>query len=49
MSAVMVTHDTHRAAVPDRVLFLADGLIFTDLESSSLGEILAALEEVPAQ
>ena len=33
-TTVMVTHDAHAAAIADRVLFLADGLIVKDLESS---------------
>ena len=46
----MVTHDPHAAAVADRILFLADGLIVTDLPSHSTpGEILAALEGMPAR
>src|SRR5213595_3713786 len=48
-TTVMVTHDSHAAAIADRVLFLADGLIVRDLPSSSTGEILAALEEVSAR
>src|SRR5881394_1742006 len=32
-TTVMVTHDPHAAAIADRVLFLADGLIVRDLES----------------
>jgi putative ABC transport system ATP-binding protein len=45
-TTVMVTHDAHAAAIADRVLFLADGLIVTDLGQSSVHEILAAMEEV---
>jgi len=45
-TTVMVTHDAHAAAIADRVLFLADGLIVTDLGQSSAHEILAAMEEV---
>ena len=30
-TTVMVTHDPHAAAIADRVLFLADGLIVRDL------------------
>jgi putative ABC transport system ATP-binding protein len=48
-TTVMVTHDAHAAAIADRVLFLADGLIVQDLPSSSTREILAALEEVSAR
>ncbi|MGH3036810.1 MAG: ABC transporter ATP-binding protein [Gaiellaceae bacterium] len=45
-TTVMVTHDAHAAAIADRVLFLADGLIVKDLGASSAGEILKAMEEV---
>jgi putative ABC transport system ATP-binding protein len=42
----MVTHDAHAAAIADRVLFLADGLIVMDLGRSSAREIVEAMEEV---
>jgi putative ABC transport system ATP-binding protein len=45
-TTVMVTHDAHAAAIADRILFLADGLIVKDLGPSSSHEILEALEEV---
>src|SRR5206468_12663948 len=45
-TAVMVTHDARAAAIADRVLFLADGLIVNDLGPSSAPEILEALEAV---
>jgi putative ABC transport system ATP-binding protein len=45
-TTVMVTHDARAAAIADRILFLADGLIVNDLGPSSSLEILAALEEV---
>jgi len=45
-TTVMVTHDAHAAAIADRVLFLADGLIVKDLGASSAGEILKTMEEV---
>jgi putative ABC transport system ATP-binding protein len=45
-TTVMVTHDPHAAAIADRVLFLADGLIVKDLGPSTSHEILEALEEV---
>jgi putative ABC transport system ATP-binding protein len=45
-TTVMVTHDAHAAAIADRVLFLADGLIVTDLGQSSAHELLEAMEEV---
>ncbi len=45
-TTVMVTHDAHAAAIADRVLFLADGDIVSDLGPSTAHEILATLEEV---
>ena len=47
-TTVMVTHDAHAAAIADRILFLADGLIVKDIGPSSAREILEALEEVTA-
>jgi putative ABC transport system ATP-binding protein len=44
-TTVMVTHDARAAAIADRVLFLADGVIVNDLGPSTAHEILAALEE----
>jgi putative ABC transport system ATP-binding protein len=41
---VMVTHDPRAAAIADRILFLADGLIVKELGRSQPAEILAALE-----
>ncbi len=45
-TTVMVTHDAQAAAIADRVLFLADGLIVKDLGRSSAHEILETIEEV---
>ena len=45
-TTVMVTHDPSAAAVADRVLFLADGLIVSDLDRPSRAEVIAGLEEV---
>jgi putative ABC transport system ATP-binding protein len=45
-TTVMVTHDAHAAAIADRVLFLADGLIVKELGPSSAREVVAAMEEV---
>jgi putative ABC transport system ATP-binding protein len=47
-TTVMVTHDAHAAAIADRILFLADGLIVKDLGPSSAREIIEAMEEVSA-
>ena len=43
---VMVTHDSHAAAIADRVLFLADGLIERELGRSESSAILSTLAEV---
>jgi len=48
-TTVMVTHDAHAAAIADRILFLADGLIVKDLGPSSAHEILEALQEVTSR
>jgi putative ABC transport system ATP-binding protein len=48
-TTVMVTHDAHAAAIADRILFLADGLIVRDLGPSSSHEILETLEAVTAR
>ena len=45
-TTVMVTHDAHAAAIADRILFLADGLIVRDLGPSTSSEILETLQEV---
>src|SRR3954451_23109583 len=45
-TTVMVTHDAHAAAIADRILFLADGVVVNDLGPSSAGQILEALQEV---
>ncbi len=43
---VMVTHEARAAAIGDRTLFLADGLIVKDLGCASEHDILLALEEL---
>jgi putative ABC transport system ATP-binding protein len=45
-TTVMVTHDAQAAAIADRILFLADGLIVKDLGPSSAHQVIEALEEV---
>jgi len=45
-TTLMVTHDAHAAAIADRILFLADGLVVKELRASSPHEVLAAMEEV---
>jgi putative ABC transport system ATP-binding protein len=48
-TTVMVTHDARAAAIADRILFLADGVIVNDLGPSTAHEILEALEDVTLQ
>ncbi len=40
---VMVTHDARAAAIADRILFLADGLIVKELTEASAGDVLAVM------
>ena len=43
---VMVTHDARVAAIADRVLFLADGLIARDLGQVTEHDLIVAMEEL---
>jgi putative ABC transport system ATP-binding protein len=45
-TTVMVTHDARAAAIADRILFLADGLIVKDLGPSTAHAVIEAMEEV---
>jgi putative ABC transport system ATP-binding protein len=45
-TTVMVTHDSRAAAIADRILFLADGLIVKDLGRSTAHDVLLAMEEL---
>ncbi len=45
-TTVMVTHDPRAAALADRILFIADGLIVKDVSESTPVEVLAAMQEV---
>jgi putative ABC transport system ATP-binding protein len=45
-TTVMVTHEPHAAAIADRILFLADGLIVRDLPGASQAEVLSTLNEI---
>jgi putative ABC transport system ATP-binding protein len=47
-TTVMVTHEARAAAIADRILFLADGLIVKELPRSEPHEVLAALESITA-
>jgi putative ABC transport system ATP-binding protein len=42
-TTLMVTHEPRAAAMADRVLFLADGLIVKDLGKSTASEVLVAM------
>jgi len=48
-TTVMVTHDANAAAMADRILFLADGLIVRDQPRSSAQDVLTAMTEVAAR
>jgi putative ABC transport system ATP-binding protein len=45
-TTVMVTHEAQAAAIADRILFLADGLIVEDIGPSTAREIIETLEAV---
>jgi putative ABC transport system ATP-binding protein len=45
-TTVMVTHDPTAAATADRVVFLADGLLVSDLEQPSEDEVLETVKEL---
>jgi putative ABC transport system ATP-binding protein len=47
-TTVMVTHDAGAAAIADRILFLADGLIVDQLTRSEPAAILAAMNRISA-
>jgi putative ABC transport system ATP-binding protein len=48
-TTVMVTHDPRAAAMADRILFLADGVIVRDQTGSTAAEVLTAMNEVAGQ
>jgi putative ABC transport system ATP-binding protein len=45
-TTLMVTHDARAAATADRVLFLADGHVVTDLERPDEAQVLDVMKEV---
>jgi putative ABC transport system ATP-binding protein len=47
-TTVMVTHEPRAAAIADRILFLADGLIVRDLPGATQSEILETLAGISA-
>jgi len=46
---VMVTHDARAAAIADRILFLADGLIVKEVSGASAHDVVAEMEEIGAE
>jgi putative ABC transport system ATP-binding protein len=47
-TTVMVTHDPRAAAIADRILFLADGLIVKELGRSEASDVIAVMDELSA-
>jgi putative ABC transport system ATP-binding protein len=45
-TTLMVTHEARAAAMADRILFLADGLIVKDLGRSTAADVLQAMNEL---
>jgi putative ABC transport system ATP-binding protein len=45
-TTVMVTHDPRAAAIADRILFLADGLIVRDMPGADSSAVIAAMDEL---
>jgi putative ABC transport system ATP-binding protein len=45
-TTVMVTHDPRAAAIADRILFIADGLIVKQLTGASAGEVVTVMSEL---
>jgi putative ABC transport system ATP-binding protein len=45
-TTMMVTHDPRAAAIADRILFIADGLIVKELSGASAPEVLAVMGEI---
>jgi putative ABC transport system ATP-binding protein len=45
-TTVMVTHEPNAAAIADRILFLADGLIVRDLAGASAADVLTVMNEL---
>jgi putative ABC transport system ATP-binding protein len=47
-TTLMVTHDPAAAAIADRVLFLADGMIVRDLADPDVTEVVSATQDLTA-
>jgi putative ABC transport system ATP-binding protein len=48
-TTVMVTHDPRAAAIADRILFLADGMIVRDMPRSEASAVIAAMDELTGE
>jgi len=46
---VMVTHEARAAAIADRVLFLADGLIVKEVSGATAHDVVAEMEQIGAE
>ena len=45
-TTVMVTHEARAAAIADRILFLADGLIVKDVTGATQRDVVQAMDEL---
>jgi putative ABC transport system ATP-binding protein len=45
-TTVMVTHEPRAAAIADRILFLADGLIVREMHGATAHDVIQAMEEL---
>ncbi|MDX6507862.1 MAG: putative transport system ATP-binding protein [Gaiellaceae bacterium] len=45
-TTVMVTHDPYAAAIADRILFLADGVIVRDMPRAEASAVIASMDEL---
>ena len=48
-TTVMVTHDPRAAAIADRILFLADGVVVKDMTQATASEVIAAMDELAVE
>jgi putative ABC transport system ATP-binding protein len=47
-TTVMVTHEARAAAIADRILFIADGLIVKELREATAADVLAVMSDLQA-
>ena len=45
-TTVMVTHDPRAAAIADRILFLADGVIVKDMTEATMSDVISEMDEI---